>query len=139
MAREKALQVLFSIDQSDFDAEESMKYIIEDESDDFLIRIVHGVVNHQQEIDKKISQHLEKWSLQRLAAVERTLLRIATYELFYDKDAPENVVINEAIEIAHVFGDDHSGKFINGVLSKMLRGELKCQQKLSMAVNWLNR
>ncbi|SER15956.1 NusB antitermination factor [Gracilibacillus ureilyticus] len=120
-AREKALQILFPLDREEYNVEEARNYLIDEtEQDSFLINLVNGVVENKEEIDTKISAHLEKWSLNRLATVERTLLRIATYELFYEKDAPPSVVINEAIEIAHIFGDDKSGKFINGVLSKML-------------------
>ncbi|WP_163537740.1 transcription antitermination factor NusB [Gracilibacillus sp. YIM 98692] len=121
-AREKALQILFPLDGSDFDLETSMEYIIENkEKNEFLLNLVSGVVENKDEIDGKISKHLEKWSLSRLATVERTLLRMATYELYYGVDTPESVVINEAIEIAHKYGDDKSGKFINGVLSKMIK------------------
>ncbi|KAB8128471.1 transcription antitermination factor NusB [Gracilibacillus oryzae] len=120
-AREKALQILFPLDREEYNVNEAMNYLISDEEQDsFLINLVNGVVQNKEEIDEKISANLQKWSLNRLATVERTLLRIATYELFYAQDAPSSVVINEAIEIAHIFGDDKSGKFINGVLSKML-------------------
>ncbi|MFC4388569.1 transcription antitermination factor NusB [Gracilibacillus marinus] len=119
-AREKALQILFPLDQEDFNLEQAIQYQIDlEDRDDFLLQLIEGVVANQAKIDQKISDHLEKWSLHRLANVERALLRIATFELFFHQDAPPNVVINEAIEIAHVFGDDKSGKFINGVLSKM--------------------
>ncbi|GAB2573684.1 transcription antitermination factor NusB [Gracilibacillus alcaliphilus] len=121
-AREKALQILFSLDSEGYDVQATTEHILDgEESDAFLLAIVKGVVDHKSEIDEKIKSHLEKWSLGRIAAVERTLLRMATYELFYYKDAPESVIINEAIELAHVFGDDKSGKFINGVLSKMMK------------------
>lgn len=120
-AREKALQILYSIDTEDYSLELTKEETLEEhEHQPFLLDLLDGVVSNKEEIDKLISQHLEKWSLKRLAGVERTLLRIATYELFYAKDAPPTVVINEAIEIAHKFGDEKSGKFINGVLSKML-------------------
>ena len=62
---------------------------------------------------------MENWSLNRLANVEKTLLRIATFEIFYELGTPKGVAINEAIEIAHIYGDEKSGQFINGVLAKM--------------------
>lgn len=121
-AREKALQILFSLDAEEYDLQTTKEYILEeDEQDPFLLQIVEGVTQHQAEIDQKIKNHLEKWTISRIAVVERTLLRIATYELFYYKDAPESVIINEAIELAHIFGDEKSGKFVNGVLSKMMK------------------
>ncbi|SHN12498.1 transcription antitermination factor NusB [Gracilibacillus kekensis] len=121
-AREKALQVLFSLDIEEYDLETTLENTLDsEERDSFLLSIVNGVIENQQEIDEKITKHLENWSIKRLAFVEKTLLRMATYELFYLKDAPESVVINEVIEIAHIFGDEKSGKFINGVLSKMIQ------------------
>ncbi|WP_058307487.1 transcription antitermination factor NusB [Gracilibacillus massiliensis] len=121
-AREKALQILFSLDIEEYDLETTLENTLDGEDrDSFLLSIVNGVIENQKEIDEKIVNHLEKWSITRLAFVEKTLLRMATYELFYLKDAPESVVINEVIEIAHIFGDEKSGKFINGVLSKMIK------------------
>lgn len=121
-AREKAFQILFSLDNESFDPKESMAQLLEgDLPSDFLEAITFGVFQNKIDIDKKIEDHLEKWSLNRLATVEKTLLRIATYEMFYDVDTPHGVAINEAIELAHVYGDEKSGKFINGVLSKMTK------------------
>ncbi|GAE91248.1 transcription termination protein NusB [Gracilibacillus boraciitolerans JCM 21714] len=122
IAREKALQILFSLDTEEYNIETTLEHTLNgEERDTFLLKIVKGVAENQQHIDEKIASNLEKWSMARLAIVEKTLLRIAAYELFYLKDAPESVIINEAIEIAHVFGDEKSGKFINGVLSKMVK------------------
>ncbi|MGN8645440.1 transcription antitermination factor NusB [Gracilibacillus sp. HCP3S3_G5_1] len=121
-AREKALQILFSLDTEEYDLATTIEHTLEEsEHDSFLFNLINGVAENKEEIDEKIKNHLEKWSLERVALVERTLLRMATYELFYLQDAPESVVLNEAIEIAHIFGDDKSGKFINGVLSKMIK------------------
>ncbi|WP_182199508.1 transcription antitermination factor NusB [Paraliobacillus salinarum] len=121
-AREKAFQILFSLDNESFDPKVSMTQLLEDDlPSDFLEAIIFGVFQNKTDIDHKIEDHLEKWSLNRLANVEKTLLRIATYEMFYDVDTPHGVAINEAIELAHVYGDEKSGKFINGVLSKMTK------------------
>ncbi|WP_017472279.1 transcription antitermination factor NusB [Amphibacillus jilinensis] len=119
-AREKAFQILFSIDNENFDVQEAMALIMEDQSiDQFLDTLVSGVVSTKKLLDEKIENHLENWSFNRLATVERTLLRMATYEMFYELETPKGVAINEAVELAHVYGDEKSGKFINGVLSKM--------------------
>ncbi len=121
-AREKAFQILFSIDNDNFDPIESMERVLEEEiSSDFLTKIIQGVYQNRKEIDEKITNHLEHWSLHRIATVEKTLLRIATFEMFYEVSTPHGVAINEAIELAHVYGDEKSGKFINGVLSKMVK------------------
>jgi transcription antitermination protein NusB len=119
-AREKALQALFQIDVSQADPSEAIDHVLEgEESDDYLTLLVTGVLENKEEIDNMIKQYLEKWKLERLATVDRNLLRQGVYELKYSKDVPANVVIDEAIEIAKIFGDDQSSRFINGVLSKV--------------------
>lgn len=120
-AREKALQALFQIDVSNTDPSLAIEHVLEGEAgDEYLSNLVIGVVEHKEEIDKLIIENLEKWSLDRLATVDRNLLRIAAYELkFYRNEIPENVILDEAIEIAKIYGDDQSSKFINGVLSKV--------------------
>lgn len=122
LAREKAFQVLFSLDNEDFDVEEAITLSMEDEEvDDFLSTLIHGVVENKETIDNKIDQTLEKWSFKRLATVEKTLLRLATYEIDSALQTPIGVAINEAVELAKVYGDDKSGKFVNGVLSKLYK------------------
>ncbi|WP_223591468.1 transcription antitermination factor NusB [Neobacillus bataviensis] len=120
-AREKALQALFQIDVSNTEPESAIEHVLEgEEGDEYLSKLVLGVVEHKAEIDKLIIENLEKWSMDRLATVDRNLLRIAVCELkFYRSEVPEKVILDEAIEIAKIFGDDQSSKFINGVLSKV--------------------
>lgn len=119
-AREKALQALFQIDVSEAEPEIAIDHVLNGEQKDaFLSDLVTGVVNNHEEIDRIITNHLEKWSLERLANVDRNLLRMAVFELKYCEDIPDNVVLNEAIEIAKIYGDDESSRFVNGVLSKI--------------------
>jgi len=73
------------------------------------------------EIDRRIAETVEHWSLERVAPVERNILRIAVYELMWRDDVPSKVVVNEAIDIAKKFADEQSGKFVNGVLDKIMR------------------
>jgi N utilization substance protein B len=122
LAREKAFQVLFSLDNEDFDVEEAITLSMEgEEMDSFLSTLIHGVVENKETIDNKIDQTLEKWSFKRLATVEKTLLRLATYEIDSELQTPIGVAINEAVELAKVYGDEKSGKFVNGVLSKLYK------------------
>ncbi|MDP4156021.1 MAG: transcription antitermination factor NusB [Bacillota bacterium] len=120
-AREKALQALFQIDVSSTEPSAAIEHVLEGErSDDYLSKLVNGVMEHLEEIDQLIKANLEKWSIERLATVDRNLLRIAVFELKYEhEEVPENVVLDEAIEIAKIYGDHQSSKFINGVLSKV--------------------
>jgi len=117
-AREKALQVLFQLDNTDLTIEEAMGHIKGQPTNVFYEKIVTGTVEHLEEIDAAIEQHLEKWSLARLPKIERTVLRLAVYEILYMPETPKRVVLNEAIELCKTFGDDGSSKFVNGVLSK---------------------
>jgi len=120
LAREKAFQVLFSIDNEDFDAGVALELSMDgEEANTFLTTLIYGVVEHKHDIDEKITDALENWSFKRLANVEKTLLRIATFEMSPAIDTPVGVAINEAVELAKVYGDDQSGKFVNGVLSKI--------------------
>jgi transcription antitermination protein NusB len=120
-AREKALQALFQIDMTELEPKEALENVLEENEnmDDYLEMLVLGFAQHQERIDTAIRENLEKWSFERLAKVDRNILRLATYELLFVDSVPDKVVINEAIEVAKRFGDDQSGKFINSVLSKV--------------------
>ncbi|ACA41003.1 transcription antitermination factor NusB [Lysinibacillus sp. fkY74-1] len=122
-AREKALQVLFQLDNTDLTVEEAMGHIKGQPTNVFYEKIVTGTAEHLEEIDATLEQHLEKWSLARLPKIERTVLRLAVYELLYMPETPKRVVLNEAIELCKTFGDDSSSKFVNGVLSKFTEQE----------------
>ena len=84
-------------------------------------QLIEGTLTHIAEIDRRIAETVEHWSLQRVAPVERNVLRIAVYELVWRGDVPSKVVLNEAIDIAKKFADDVSGKFVNGVLDTIMR------------------
>ncbi|MED3624423.1 transcription antitermination factor NusB [Neobacillus thermocopriae] len=120
-AREKALQALFQIDVAGSEPKAAIEHVLEEEAgDDYLSRLVLGVVEHRSEIDQLIADNLEKWTLDRLATVDRNILRMAVYELkFLHDEVPEKVIMDEAIEIAKKFGDDQSNKFVNAILSKV--------------------
>ncbi|MED3562899.1 transcription antitermination factor NusB [Bacillus xiapuensis] len=120
-AREKALQALFQIDVSNVNPATAIEHVLDGEaSDDYLNRLVLGVVEQKNMVDQLITDNLEKWTLDRLAIVDRNLLRIAVFELrFARNEVPENVILDEAIEISKIYGDEQSSKFINGVLSKV--------------------
>lgn len=119
-AREKAFQVLYQTDLNEINPEEAIEHFLdEEERNDFFLALVRGVTSKINKIDDVIKTYLTNWSLDRIATVEKTILRIATYEMLYMDDVPEVVSINEAVELAKVYGDEKSGKFVNGVLSKI--------------------
>lgn len=86
---------------------------------DFARELVTRTVEHVEEIDRWIQRHAEHWRLDRMAIVDRNLLRMATQEFLYDKETPKTVVINEAIEIARRFSTQESPQFINGILDSI--------------------
>lgn len=112
-AREYAFRVLFQLDMND----ELMNI---EKNNDYLITVIKGVKTYTEELDKIISDHLINWTIDRIALVDKTILRIALYEMKYMEDIPVSVSINEAIELAHKYGDEKSGKFINGLLSNII-------------------
>ena len=81
--------------------------------------IVRGVVEHQRRIDDLLSEHARGWTLDRMPAVDRAVLRIAVYELLYSLDVPPAVVVNEAVDAAKLLSTDNSPKFVNGVLGQI--------------------
>jgi transcription antitermination protein NusB len=117
-AREKAVQTLFQLDNTELTVEEAIKYIIEEPANQFYEQLVRGTVQNKEAIDEVLVGKLENWSLDRLPKIERTVLRLAVYELLFNEDVPHRVVLNEAIELCKTFGDEKSGRFVNGVLSK---------------------
>ncbi|MCK5835157.1 MAG: transcription antitermination factor NusB [Lentisphaeria bacterium] len=80
---------------------------------------IEGIINHTQEIDAVILGAAKNWTINRMALVDRNLIRLATYEMMFDDEIPAKVSINEGIEIAKLFADKDSTKFINGVLDRI--------------------
>ena len=81
----------------------------------------HAVAEHLEEIDQKIEEKSNGWSLKRLAKADITALRLAIYEIRYDEDVPAGVAVNEAVELAKLYGTDKSPAFVNGVLGSVVR------------------
>jgi N utilization substance protein B len=88
---------------------------------DFVVALVKGVNDKSTELDAQLQPLAVQWPLDQIARMDRIVLRIGAYELLYDKQTPDKVVINEAVELAKAFGGDNSSKFINGVLGSLLR------------------
>ncbi|MFA8438836.1 transcription antitermination factor NusB [Pueribacillus sp. YX66] len=123
-AREKTIQVLFQYDVSNIDVQEAKEYVLDDgRTDPFFERLVSGTMTQLNKIDELIKKHLEKWSFERIANVDRAILRLAVYELLYEEEIPVSVTVNEAVELAKTFGGEDSNRFINGVLSKIMEEE----------------
>lgn len=87
---------------------------------EFLNNLVYGVDEHEDEIDQTISRHLKNRSLERIERTNHIALKIALYELLYDKTNAPSIILDEAIELTKRFNDDSSGKFVNGLLQSVL-------------------
>ena len=90
---------------------------------EYTIALVEGVVAHRERIDELLSTYAVGWTLERMPAVDRNLLRIGTYEILYRDDVPDAVAISEAVSLAHELSTDDSPAFVNGLLSRII--ELK--------------
>ena len=126
-ARERALQALFSVDLSGADASLALAAAIDSDENEkldaeatvFAKKLIEGVIANRAEVDKVIEAHSHNWRLERMAKVDRNVLRLAVYELLHLPDVPKRVVLNEAIELAKKFGSEESSSFINGILDKV--------------------
>lgn len=136
-ARECALKILYQKEIIRRPIEATIeRYWETEESQDkevreFADRLVLGIDHNAPTIDEKISQYATNWQLKRMAIIDRNILRVGVYELFYAADIPPKVTINEAVELAKKYGDLESSKFVNGILDKMHKTEVLAQKKSS--------
>ncbi len=127
-SRELSLQILF---QTEFAPQMNLKdlsSVFEKTFDhsvmEYTMTVVEGVNANKERIDAKISSASAHWKIDRMASVDRNILRIAVYEMIFAKETLEpKIVINEAIEIAKIFGTQESSAFVNGLLDQILRNE----------------
>ncbi len=126
LGRELALQALFSVEVGHRDPGEVLDEYLVTSGDSahrlFVKDLVLGTLEHAGESDEIVAPLLQQWSLERLPTIDRLLLRMAAFELRHRPETPEPVVINEAVELAKRFSTEDSGRFINGVLSSVMRG-----------------
>ncbi|MEQ8211236.1 MAG: transcription antitermination factor NusB [Lacipirellulaceae bacterium] len=128
-AREVALQVLFQDDLNPDPINEEASLnklgaflgarLREEDLRDFAKGLVLGVKRNQQELDELLEKHAENWTLRRMAATDRNLMRLAAYEIRFT-ETPPNVAIDEAVELAKRFGAKQSSQFVNGILDKLI-------------------
>lgn len=130
-ARAHALQVLYEWEVGGSEIERCLSDLFQEHphdaaSKEFVTTLACGVVRHVGELDAKIADHLSpEWKIERLAVVDRCILRLAAFELWYMPEIPPKVTINEAVVLAKRYSDVDAHKFINGVLGSLL----KCSPK----------
>ncbi len=123
-ARQLALQFLYQFDlRSQEILEQKEIFIAENETSaevkKYAKELIDGCLLYWEEIDAAITKVAKNWDISRMAVVDRTVLRIAVYELLYREDVPQKVAINEAINLGKRFSTEHSGAFINGILDNL--------------------
>lgn len=123
-AREIAMQVLYGLDVSQGNLKETIdlfwkNFDVPEKVKAFSSILVEGAWNNRKQIDTLIGGCAENWSVERMSRVDRSILRMAVYELLYCLDIPPKVAINEAIDLGKLFGSENSGAFINGVLDAL--------------------
>ena len=132
-ARERALQLLFQ-----WDIHGAGGYWLEDfwlqhpappEVREFAERLVDGVLNHREELDRLIGAYATNWKVNRMPIVDRSILRASLWELLWMSDVPARVTVNEAIELAKEFADDETKRFINGILDHILKDDPRLEGK----------
>lgn len=130
-AREEALKILYQseITRRPINAANDYYWVQKEKFDKtvrvFSNRIVEGVEQRLEEIDTLVSKYATNWQLKRMAIIDRNILRMGVFELLYAEDIPPKVSINEAVELAKKFGDTESSKFVNGILDKIHKTEVK--------------
>lgn len=125
MGRETAVKVLYSLEFNAVDAAAPLPAYwpsfleISEEVFGFAGGLVDGVRAHLEEVNAHISETSRRWKIDRMAVIDRNILRLATYEILFREDIPAKVSINEAIEIAKTFGSQDSPAFVNGILDRI--------------------
>ena len=125
-ARELALRVLFQVEVGKFSADDALETSFEtvkpaDEDRLHVSELVQGVSREEGELDAIIEELAEGWRLDRLAKVDKNVLRMALYELRHHPETPVSVVINDAVDIAKKYSTEDSGRFVNGILGSFVR------------------
>ncbi|HEY8373840.1 MAG TPA: transcription antitermination factor NusB [Pseudonocardiaceae bacterium] len=122
-ARKRAVDVLYEADLRGLDPVTLLSERIGSPDvppiNDYTVTLVEGVTAHRERIDQLISEHAEGWTLRRMPAVDRAVLRLGLYELLWAADVPDAVAIDEAVELAKSLSTDDSPRFVNGVLGRI--------------------
>ena len=127
LGRDLALKLLFQVDVGRIPLAEVLAHFREDSAHlpcaalDYAESLAKGVALHLPEIDRILDELAEGWTIDRLASVDRNVLRIASYELLHEQSVPVSVVINEAVELAKKYSTADSGRFVNGILANVAR------------------
>jgi N utilization substance protein B len=134
-ARRITLETLYEVDLANHDSTEVLERRfdeapLETTGIDFAFKLVNGVVEHQSGMDTLIARYAPEWPLDQMAVIDRNVLRIAIFEFLIDSETPVKVAINEAVELAKLYGSDSAPRFINGVLGSLAEQIPKLREEL---------
>ncbi len=134
LSRTIAMQTIYECDmRRDEDVEAITRRNIEEFQEDadaeYIHNVVDGILRVATEIDAKISGAAPEWPVDQISPIDKSILRVAIFELLYSEEVPPKVAINEAVELAKLFGGENSSKFINGVLGTLYRASEKFQNE----------
>lgn len=135
-ARSIALQVLYEMDLSNHAPGDVLRTrleetILPEDLAEFARRIIFGVLPLRHELDQVIARYAPEWPLDQIAAIDRNILRIACWEFAVFRETPIKVAINEAVELAKIFGSDSTSRFVNGVLGTLVDHEHEIRQLIN--------
>lgn len=102
---------------------------------EYIDHALKGIYDHQKEINQIIVKYAPEWPIEQIATIDCSILKVAIYELLYDREIPPKVIINEAVEIAKTYGSDNSSKFVNGVLGALFKEDERYLQDLQKEQN----
>ncbi len=123
-ARATALQALYEVDSVGHDVDGTVVHLLAsgeltEDNAAFVWELVRGVIQNKKEIDRHIENFAPAWPIEQIPVVDRNILRLAIFEILLDNKVPVKVAINEAVELAKIFGSDNSARFVNGVLGSV--------------------
>lgn len=126
--RELALKILFAKELGNTDYNITKKQLYSDEEIDtlgqkFCNNLIEGVIENQDKIDALIKKYSIEWDIDRIAGVDKNIMRLAIYEIIYEPNIPEAVAANEAVELAKTYSTEEASRFINGILGKIIKAE----------------
>ena len=134
LAREAVFKALFQVDVGDIYPGKALKYALEElqlkkEEISFVEELFEGAIKEIENLNRLITDNLVRWTLERIASVDRCILRMALYEILHMPNIPPAVSINEAVELGKEYGDVDSSSFINGVLDGVVKEKEQKQEK----------
>lgn len=121
-ARRRALDILFEAEQrsvSPIEALQGRREKTDTVINEYSVEIIEGVMAHSTQIDEFLSTYSQGWTLDRMPAVDRMILRVGSWELLYNEDVPDTVAVSEAVQLATMLSTDESPAFINGLLGRL--------------------